>query len=183
MSFYTEHVRPELSQLEAGYVNHPSDRGGPTNHGITEEVARRHGYKGDMRDLPVSLADQILEQDYVIVPGFDKIAALSVKVAKELVDTGVNCGVSVPGPFFQRALNALNGRGLFWPELEVDGKLGKRSVDAFKAYLDKRGRQGGELVMLRVLNSLQCARYLEITEAREANEDFFFGWVANRVVV
>lgn len=36
---------------EGGYVNHPSDPGGATNHGITQAVAREKGYEGDMRDL------------------------------------------------------------------------------------------------------------------------------------
>ena len=183
MSFYTDHVRPELSQLEAGYVDHPSDRGGPTKYGITEKVARANGYRGDMRDLPMSLADQILEQEYVIEPGFALIAPLSVKVAKELVDTGVNCGTNTSGMFFQRVLNAMNGKGAFWPELKVDGAIGARSVDAFKAYMAKRGRQGGELVMLRALNSLQGARYVSIAESNPNNEDFIFGWFANRVVI
>lgn len=183
MSFYTEQVRPELSQLEAGFVDHPSDRGGPTKFGIIEAVARKNGWKGDMRDLPLSLADAILEREYVIEPGFDRIAKLSVKVAKELVDTGVNCGTNTSAIFFQRILNAMNGKGAFWPELPLTGVVRQQTEDAFRAYLGKRGRQGGELVMLRALNSLQGARYIGITEARMDNEDFVFGWFANRVVI
>ncbi|QCW21964.1 glycosylhydrolase [Caulobacter phage Jess A] len=183
MSFYSEHVRSDLAQREAGYVNHPSDRGGPTKYGITEKVARKHGYTGDMRDFPLDLADQILEREYVEEPGFDLVAVLSVKVAKELVDTGVNCGTNTAAMFFQRVLNVMNGKGAFWPELKVDGQIGRASIAAFRAYLDRRGAQGGELVMLRALNSLQGARYVSIAENIPDNEDFVFGWFANRVVI
>ena len=41
-----------LIEREGGYVNHPADRGGPTCWGITEAVARAHGYRGSMRNLP-----------------------------------------------------------------------------------------------------------------------------------
>jgi lysozyme family protein len=37
-----------LIDREGGYVNHPADRGGPTRYGITEAVARAHGYAGAM---------------------------------------------------------------------------------------------------------------------------------------
>ena len=39
-----------LIDREGGYVNHPADRGGATCFGITEAVARAHGYGGAMRD-------------------------------------------------------------------------------------------------------------------------------------
>ena len=38
----------ELIEREGGYVNHPRDKGGPTRFGITESVARAHGYSGAM---------------------------------------------------------------------------------------------------------------------------------------
>ncbi|WP_303740874.1 glycosyl hydrolase 108 family protein, partial [Yersinia enterocolitica] len=62
---------------EGGYVNHPDDKGGPTRWGITEKVARAHGYTGDMRNLPRETALAILEADYWTGPRFDQIAGLS----------------------------------------------------------------------------------------------------------
>ncbi len=44
---------------EGGFVDHPNDRGGPTCWGITEQVARAHGYRGDIRELPRSTAEAI----------------------------------------------------------------------------------------------------------------------------
>ena len=41
-----------LIEREGGYSNHPADKGGPTCFGITEAVARAHGYAGAMRNLP-----------------------------------------------------------------------------------------------------------------------------------
>lgn len=49
---------------EGGYSDHPDDTGGKTMWGITEAVARRVGYRGDMRDLPVDLAKQIARREY-----------------------------------------------------------------------------------------------------------------------
>ena len=37
-----------LIEREGGYVDHPADKGGPTCFGITEAVARAHGYRGAM---------------------------------------------------------------------------------------------------------------------------------------
>jgi hypothetical protein len=41
---------------EGGYSDNAADSGGQTKYGITEEVARAHGYTGAMKDLPLSVA-------------------------------------------------------------------------------------------------------------------------------
>jgi len=180
MDFFTQHVVPMLTMAEGGYVDHPSDRGGKTNHGVTEAVARRHGYKGHMRDMPLSWALALYKKKYVVDPNFHQVAALSVAVGKELVDTGVNMGTNTAAVFFQRCLNVFNAQGAHYADLKVDGDIGPATLRAFKAYLDRRGSLG-ETVMLRALNSLQGARYVQISETRPANEDFTFGWFAHRV--
>ena len=42
-------------------------------------------------------------------------------------------------------------------------------------------RSAGELVLLTVLNGLQAARYVELTEANPTQQKFFFGWINQRV--
>ncbi|HHX4899582.1 putative peptidoglycan-binding domain-containing protein, partial [Acinetobacter baumannii] len=41
----------------------------------------------------------------------------------------------------------------------------------------------GEKVLVRVLNIMQGQRYIEICERNPKQEQFFYGWIANRVVI
>lgn len=170
----------EILGKEGGYVNHPDDKGGPTKWGITEKVARAHGYLGNMRDLTRGQALEILEADYWYGPRFDQVSALSPDIAAELCDTGVNMGPNVASKFFQRWLTALNMRGKLYPDLIADGTIGPRTITALKGYLSVRGKEG-EQVLIKALNCSQGARYLELSEARAANEAFLYGWVKGRV--
>lgn len=171
----------DLIKREGGYVNNPNDRGGATNYGITEAVARVNGWKGPMRDLPLDLAKQIYKQQYWINPRFDQVNTLSPLIAEELLDTGVNCGVAFAKPLLQRALNLLNNQGKGgWPDLAVDGIYGSATLGALKIFLVKRGKDG-EKVMLKVLNIMQGQRYIEICERNPTQEQFFYGWISNRI--
>ncbi|MEO6113087.1 MAG: glycosyl hydrolase 108 family protein, partial [Sphingomicrobium sp.] len=100
-----------LIEREGGYSDHPADRGGPTRFGITEAVARAHGYGGAMRDLPREEAAAIYRRLYWLRPRFDQVAARAPRVAAELFDTGANMGPAVAATFLQRALTALNRNG------------------------------------------------------------------------
>ena len=168
-------------EREKGYANNPNDAGGETMWGITIATARRHGYTGAMRELPRATAFAIYTAEYVTAPGFHKIVALNAAIGEELVDSGVNCGPGRPGPWLQRTLNLLNRQDKLFPDLVVDGVLGPATQSALLHVLHQRGADG-EKVILRALNCLQGAYYMEITERRAANEEFFFGWMLNRVV-
>lgn len=167
---------------EGRYSNNPADAGGETMWGVTVATARRHGYNGPMRDMPRDTASKIYLSEYVTDPGFHKIAALDAEIAEELVDSGVNCGPGRPGPWLQRTLNLLNRQTKHFPDLVVDGVLGNATQSALMTVLKQRGDKGRRVIM-KALNCLQGAYYIEITERREANEEFLFGWLDNRVEV
>lgn len=161
--------------IEGGYSDHPSDPGGATSWGITEAVARADGYVGDMRALPKARALDIYRRLYWDRIGLGWVAAVDVAVALEVFDTGVNTGVTVAGRMLQRVLNALNRRGRDWPDLAVDGVAGPATGKALTAFLKLRGAEG-RVRLLAYLNALQGARYIDLSEANPALEDFVFGW-------
>ena len=70
-----------LIEREGGYVDHPADRGGPTCFGITEAVARAHGYAGRMANLPRDEAAAIYRRLYWLRPRFDEVARRAPRVA------------------------------------------------------------------------------------------------------
>lgn len=173
-------ILDEVIRREGGYVNDPRDAGGETNWGITVKTARANGYTGSMKAMHRLEAEKIYRKQYVIAPGFDRIAQIDESIAAELVDTGVNMGPATATRFLQRALNAMNNQARDYGDIVVDGELGSGTLAALAAFVKKRGEAGVE-VMLRALNALQGARYIELGEMRGANEAFMFGWFRTRV--
>ena len=154
-NFNVDGLIDELIEREGGYVNHPADKGGPTCFGITEAVARAHGYAGAMRSLPRHEAAAIYRRLYWLRPRFDQVAKRSERIAAELFDTGVNMGPAVATTFLQRALTALNRNAKDYADLTPDGRVGPLTLHALDAYLATRGKKAGETVLMRALEALQ----------------------------
>ncbi|MEE9433554.1 MAG: glycosyl hydrolase 108 family protein [Sphingorhabdus sp.] len=170
----------EVIRREGGYVNHPADRGGATNMGITQAVARRQGYRGDMRKLPRAEAADIYRRIYWHSPKFDAVAAHAPKLGEELFDTGINMGTAAAAGFLQRALNALNRNQRDFADLAIDRRIGPATLGALKAFIAKRGREA-EGVLFKAVEALQGAQYLRIAESRPSQEAFVYGWLKNRI--
>lgn len=173
-----------IDKETVGFVHHPSDRGGATNTGITEAVARDNGYEGPMETMHethMHLIKEIYRNRYIVAPWFDKVAAIDARVGMELIDTGVLMGPGKAAIFFQEWLNVFNLRGKVYADLFVDGRIRKITLDAFHAFCRHRGNAGPE-VMLYALNCTQGNRFKEIAEASVSQEDFVYGWMLQRVV-
>lgn len=172
----------KLHGIEGDFSNDPADSGGATRYGITEVQARKSGYHGPMEDLPLETARAIYRAEYWDGLSLDAIGALSETIAYELFDTAVNLGQGNAALFLQRSLNALNRNGRDYLDLRPDGKIGPMTVEALRAFLNRRAPHG-EKVMSRALNSLQGAFYITLAERREKDERFLFGWLLNRVEI
>lgn len=177
-----DNVIDGILKAEGGYSNSDIDAGGETNFGITVSVAHANGYWGAMKDMPVSFARQVYKNRYWFEPKFDKVALLSSDIAEELMDTGVNCGVSFAQGILQQALNLLNRQEADYKDISEDKSIGPSTLAALGSYLMKRGKEG-EIVLLRMLNCMQGSRYIELAKVKATQEQFLYGWFLNRVRV
>lgn len=163
--------------LEGGYVDNPKDPGGKTNHGVTERVARSHGYEGHMRDLTKDAATSIYFEDYIKAPGYDKVIELSPAVAEKLVDAGVNAGPGRSSRWFQESLNTLNRGGKDYPAISTDGKVGVGTINAYKSLVKVRGNVRACELIIKSVDARQYAHYASLTNL----SDFTVGWVDHRI--
>lgn len=176
-----ETVWNALGPVEGGYVNNPADPGGETNWGITLATARAAAYYGDMHSMTRDQAADIARVAFWKPVAGDSVAQLSTELAAELFDIDFNMGPHA-GQWLQESLNALNQRGKMWPDLPVKGVIGAETLNAIRRLIGVRGA-AGLTVLLRCVVALRCVQYIRDVESRPASEDFFFGWVDNRVLV
>lgn len=167
-------------QTEGGYVNDKNDAGGATNYGITEAVARAHGYTGSMRNLPESVAIGIYEQDYITAPRFDLILAASPAVGHKVVDAGVNVGTARAARWFQQSVDALSRGGRDYPRITIDGRIGPATMRAYAALERVRGRVKACELTLKAFDGFQAAHYTDLAQG-PANSSFFVGWLDHRI--
>lgn len=163
--------------VEGGYVNNPKDPGGATNHGVTQAVARSHGYTGSMKDLTKGMAQEIYYEDYIKKPGYEEVCLRSLAVCHKLIDAGVNAGPGRSSRWFQTALNSLNRGGTDYPQLTVDGKVGPGTISAYKKLEEKRGRVLACELVLKLLDVQQGQHYMSLTHLNT----FTVGWVDHRL--
>ena len=175
-SYTKDWVIADKTGVEGGYVNDPNDRGGETNHGITKRVARAFGYTGKMIDLTVEQAIAIYDERYWEPLKLDKINHMCPILSDWLFDFGINAGIATAGKALQLHLNVLNNGERYYNDLAVDGIIGGATLRALHAYMSKRGGHGvANLIFALVAH--QFAHYVSISNTREANEKFTYGWL------
>jgi lysozyme family protein len=105
-----------LLKHEGGYSDHPSDPGGATMYGITQRVARQHGYMGHMRDLPLSTATEIYRKSYWMPIRADE---LPDAMRFHVFDAAVNSGPGQAIKWLQECAN-----------VKSDGVIGPITIKA-----------------------------------------------------
>lgn len=152
-----------IIEREKGFVDHPHDRGGPTNFGITAATLggwrklERQATREEVRKLTSKEAEDIYRQRYILGPGFDAITYVPLRV--QVIDDGVLSGTYGATQTLQKALG-----------VKVDGVFGKQTRAALATADPLR-------IHIHVLKA-RLMRYATIVRDDRSQGDFIRGWVA-----
>lgn len=162
----------DILRREGGYVDHPDDRGGATNYGVTQqtlaEYLGRAVTKDDVRDMDIELAREIYRKNYYYGPKIDR---LPEPIQSFIFDCAINHGPVRAIKFVQKVCNAA---GVADP-IGVDGKMGPATERAATSTQNGLG-----LVFLNELIEERRNFYRGIVERDPSQEIFLAGWM-NRV--
>lgn len=172
----------KLYPIEGGYVNDKTDRGGETYRGITrvnwpkwrgwiiiDALKAEPGFPKNLANHP-ELMEMVPE---VYVWYWNSIGGPELEsqdIADELFDTAVNTGPVVAVRIAQQALNFLNKNGYEFADMEVDGKMGPKTLSLINGYKYERS-------LLKALNALQGHHYINLVLKDPTQEKFFRGWL------
>lgn len=193
--------------LEGGYVNHPNDPGGETNHGVTINVARQAGYSGKMialkRDCDYPITIPVEMQSLV--------AEVERKEAAKDSDGNTKCAAQIlyegyiekPGylplividyPVSMEVIDTAVNMGPNRPtrffkravnevcrtKLPITGKMDEVTVDAWKKCRINLGPQSC-VAMLDSLDRQQREEYDRLVRNNPSLRVFYRGWINHRI--
>lgn len=150
---------------EGGYVDHPADRGGATNHGITigklREWRGRPVTKQDVKDLTWAEAKEIYRKDYWTSVRADE---LPYGIDYMMLDMAINHGANGAARILQDALG-----------VTPDGIFGPQTLEAV--------RQADVRALVGQISDARREYYEGIMRRRPSQEVFRDGWMnrADRV--
>ena len=147
-----EDIIDDVFKKEGGYVNDPKDPGGETKYGISKKAFPNV----DIKSLTKEDAKKIYMDNYWKP---SKVESIPEKLRHIYFDRWVNFGIRGAGRVLQRACNGKNK-----DKIEVDGKVGKQTINACKNLEVDR------------LRSYRVLRFGQIVYKNKVMEKFWYGW-------
>lgn len=156
-----EQLAEEIVAREGGYVNDPSDPGGPTKYGVTIHTMKALGIDlnkdgvvntADVKLISMELARDIYLKHYFYKPGIDKLPA---PMQASVFDMYVNSGSNAI-----KILQRLVG-------VNDDGVLGPKTYAAVKAFYDKNPYYAADAYGIARRNY-----YYSLADARPASRKY-----------
>lgn len=162
-----EKALAHVLEAEGGFVDHPNDRGGPTNYGIT--VAALAGHRGepvtreDILTLSRAEAEAVYLMRFWRPMNLDSLA--SAAVATIVFDQAVNRGPRTAARMLQTVLESTTA-----PGLAVDGGIGPKTIAAANAASER------QLTIKLVIEAQRG--YLDLWKRDPSQGVFLRGWIA-----
>ena len=187
----------QLTTIHEGvYVNDPTDRGGETVCGIARrfwpkwagweliDMIKKNFPQQEWNDRILTnpgIQGMVFEFYYVEFWLTNNCEAFDQEIANELFDTGVNQGRVMAATYLQQSLNKLNRNQKDFPDLVTDGQLGRKTRQAYDAYMHTArftSRNPEKLIkwLLKWMNYYQLRKYDLITNNDLSQEKFVPGW-------
>jgi len=168
MSLFDSAISKVLKN-EGGFVNNSADRGGKTNFGITETLAKSCGYTGDMETLPIETAKAIYKKEF-----WDKLKCDQINnsnIAMTLFDISVQVNPFTAITFIQKILWLLTGTAMV-----EDGIMGGLTLKTLNDVSNTLTPQ-----ILELLNFFIEKRYVNLATNDSSQKQFLKGWL-NRII-
>ena len=167
-----DEIIEEVLEAEGGFVHDPDDKGGATNHGVTQqsysEFLGRKATVEEVKNMTVEDAKECYKKDFWIPAKVDRIPDNLKHIYFDMV---VNMGRRNAGKILQQAVNTKKNSKV----LEVDGIVGSGSLSqipdlSLKDVLVERS-------MFFANNCFDGSRFAKRTRQNK----FLRGWIFHRV--
>jgi lysozyme family protein len=175
----------KMLEAEGFYSNDPFDPGGETFLGISRywhpswpgwQMIDKFGVEA----LPpfvvqnlYDLAEKFYKVQFWDRCQGDKLADLSPAISEKIFNTAVNLSVTDSIRWLQDSMNLLNINTELYPDILVDGRIGKVTIGTLKNFLNSRGST--EDMLIDLFGTLQGYHYVEEMR-RNPTRERFRGW-------
>ena len=161
---------------EGGISDHPADKGGLTNLGITQSTLDRA--RKQIPDLPESVKDlkraQAAEIYRALYCKASKADMMPYPLCTLHFDAAVNHGVGGAAKLLQRTINNYAAKAGLDARVEVDGAVGPKTLSALCQCLDLKGN-------VQLICEIYCNErekyYRSIVENNPSQKVFLKGWL------
>ena len=160
-----EQFANRLLRLEGGFVNNPSDKGGPTKYGVILSTWKQYGYDKDrdgdidvedLKKITTDDAKQIAKKIFWDFFKADQIKNQSV--AEIIVDWAYNSGRVVAAKKVQQIL-----------KVPVDGDFGRITLQAIN--------KANQASLFEAIKASRAQYYQKIVENNPSQLIFLRGWM------
>ena len=146
---------------EGGYVDHPADRGGPTNYGITLATLRKWRHDPDLTakdvfELSREDARRIYRTIFITQPRLHLIESEHLRT--NLIDFGVMIGPADAVVYLQRILG-----------VKADGDIGPVTLAAL--------RRVGNIKVNNLFTQTRCMHHARDVRKNPKQAAFIVGWL------